>query len=295
MIKDIPVSRIMTKKENVVTMTIPGNRDILLETIRKTGLSAYPVLKKNSEELVGIVSRSDLFKNPDETQMSLLMVRDVTTLKPDDKAITAARIFVREIYQRIPVVDKEEKKFLVGMISRDDIIKKVIVPAKLQSDVQSYYSQNVATIWEGTPLPVAARILRLSHQKGLPVINETEMVGIITQYDFVKVAEILDSQSKSRTGHGAENDSSSWDSESVLIIGSKTLTLPNTMKVSDIMEHNIEVCYTGSTIGEVSRKMSSKQLDQLPVVTADGKLIGIINQKDVIRAYADHYFKDSIP
>ncbi len=295
MIKDIPISRIMTKRENIVTMTIPGNRDILLESIRKTGLSAYPVLKKNSDELLGIVSRSDLFRNPDETQISLLMVRDVTTLTPSDKAITAARIFVREVYQRIPVVDEEEKKFLFGMISRDDIIKKVIVPAKLRSDVQNYFSQNVATIWEETPLPVAARILRLCHQKGLPVINEAGMVGIITQYDFVKVAEILDSQSKSRTGHGAENDSSSWDSESVLIIGSKTLTLPNTMRVSDIMERSIEICYKGSTIGEVSRKMSSKQLDQLPVVTADGKLIGIITQKDVIRAYADHYFKDSIP
>lgn len=295
MIKDIPISRIMTKRENIVTMTIPGNRDILLETIRKTGLSAYPVLKKDSDELVGIVSRSDLFRNPDETQISLLMVREVTTLTQNDKAIKAARIFVREVFQRIPVVDEEEKKSLVGMISRDDIIKKVIVPAKLQSDVQNYFSPNVATIWEETPLPIAARTLRLSHQKGLPVINETEMVGIITQYDFVKVAEILDSQSKSRTGHGAENDSSSWDSESVLIIGSKTLTLPNTMKVSDIMERSVEVCYKGSTIGEVSRKMSSKQLDQLPVVTADGKLIGIINQKDVIRAYTDHYFKDSIP
>ncbi|UCG90098.1 MAG: CBS domain-containing protein [Candidatus Heimdallarchaeota archaeon] len=294
MVKDIPISRIMTKREDLVTMTIPGNRDILLDEIRKTGLSVYPVLKKDSDELVGIVSRSDLFRNPDETQLSLLMIRDVITLKPNDKAITAARIFVREVFQRIPIVDEKDGKSLVGIVSRNDLVKKVIVPAKILSDVVHYFSPNITTIWEGTPLPDAAMMLRLSHQKGIPVINESKMVGIITQHDFLKVAEILDSQSKSRTGHGAENDSSSWDSESVLIIGSKTLTLPSNMRVGEIMERNVEVCYKGSTISDVSRKMSSKQFDQLPVVSADGKLLGIINQKDVIRAYVDSYYEESI-
>ncbi|MHA1331328.1 MAG: CBS domain-containing protein, partial [Candidatus Hodarchaeales archaeon] len=82
MVKDLPVSKIMTKKENVVSLRIPGNRDSLLDLIKETGLSVYPVLKKDSDEVVGIVSRSDLFKNPDETQLSLLMVRKPITIKP---------------------------------------------------------------------------------------------------------------------------------------------------------------------------------------------------------------------
>ncbi|MHA1967263.1 MAG: CBS domain-containing protein [Candidatus Hodarchaeales archaeon] len=295
MVKDIPISRVMTKRENLVTISIPGNRETLLESIRETGLSVFPVLKKDSDELAGIVSRSDLFRNPDETQISLLMVRDLITLTPKDKVITAARVFIREIFQRIPIVDDEEKKNLIGVISRNDLIKKVIVPAKIQTDVEAYYNKNVTTIWEGTPVPVAAKILRSCHQKGIPVINESEMVGIITQHDFLKVAEILDSQSKSRTGHGAENDSSSWDSESVLIIGSKTLTLPPTLKVSEIMEKNLDVCYEGSTISEVSKKMSLREIDQIPVVNASGALLGIINQKDVIRAYVDLYYETNIP
>ena len=292
MVKDIPISRIMTKRENLVTINIPGNRDILLDKIRETGLSVYPVLKKGSDELVGIVSRSDLFRNPDETQISLLMIRNVTTLKANDKAITAAKIFVREVFQRIPIVD--DNKNLIGLVSRNDLVQKVVVPARIQSDVENYFSPDITVIWEKTPLPAAASILRLSHQKGIPVINETQMVGLITQHDFLKVVEILDSQSKSRTGHGAENDSSSWDSESVLIIGSKTLTLPSNMTVGEIMERNVEVCYKGSTISEVARKMSSKKFDQLPVVSADGKLLGIINQKDVIKAYVDQYFENNL-
>jgi len=289
MVKDIPISKIMTKREKLITMNIPGNRDILLETIRETGHSLYPVLKKDSDILEGVVSRSDLFRNPDETQLSLLMKRNVVTLKPIDTVISAARIFSREVFQRIPIIDENEENKICGLVSRSDIVKNVIVPTKIQTDVENYYNKNITTIWEGTPVPVAAKILRLCHQKGIPVINLTRMVGIITQHDFLKVAEILDSQQKSRTGHGTENDSSSWDSESVLIIGSKTLTLPTKMKVSEIMERNIEVCYLGSTLDEVSRKMVQKHFDQLPVVGASGNLLGIINQKDIIKAYVDFY------
>ena len=36
MIKDTPISKVMTKSDNLVTMTIPGNREALLEAIRKT-------------------------------------------------------------------------------------------------------------------------------------------------------------------------------------------------------------------------------------------------------------------
>jgi CBS domain-containing protein len=286
--EDIPLSEIMTQKEDLVTMRIPGNRDVLIETIRKTGLSVYPVLRKDSDEFVGIISRSDLFRNPDETQLSLLMKREVITLKSTDLVIDAARIFKDNVFQRIPIVDEDDKT-LLGLVARNDIIKKVILKAKSQLDVKSYFNPNVTTIWEETPVNIAAKILRVSHQKGLPVLNESGMIGIITQNDFLKVAEILDSQSTSRTGHGAENDSSSWDSESVLIIGSKTLTLPSNMKVNDIMERSVEVCYTGTTIHEVTKKMVQKNLDQMPVVNVSGDILGIINTRDIIRAYIFEY------
>lgn len=289
MVGDISVSKIMTKKENVKFLQIPGNRESLLELIHETGFSAYPVLKKDSYELVGIVSRSDLFKNPDETQLSLLMVRNPITIKPSDMVIKAAQILTNNMFQRMPVVDEKEGIYLEGIISRHDIVKKVVLSAKIQVGIENYLNKYVTTIWEGTPLPAAATAIRISHQKAVPVINEDRMIGIITQKDFLKVAEILDSQSKSRTGHGAENDSSSWDSESVLIIGSKTLTLPSNMKVQEIMERNVEVCYSDSTIEDVSKKMVKKNFDQLPVVGADGDIIGIINYKNIIRAYIDYY------
>jgi CBS domain-containing protein len=61
------------------------------------------------------------------------------------------------------------------------------------------------------------------------------------------------------------------------------------MKVNDIMERNVEVCYTGSSIREVTKKMIGKKIDQLPVVSVSGEILGMINQRDIIRAYVDYY------
>ena len=63
------------------------------------------------------------------------------------------------------------------------------------------------------------------------------------------------------------------------------------MKVNDIMERNVEQCYTGTTIHEVTKKMVKKNLDQMPVVSVSGDILGIINTRDIIRAYIHEYEK----
>ncbi|MHA1513613.1 MAG: CBS domain-containing protein, partial [Candidatus Hodarchaeales archaeon] len=72
-------------------------------------------------------------------------------------------------------------------------------------------------------------------------------------------------------------------------IGSKTLTLPQNMIVSDIMERSIEVCYASSTIHEVTKKIVQNKIDQLPVVSVSGRILGMINQRNLIQAYVDFY------
>lgn len=285
MSKEIPISRIMTKREKVITVSIPGSRTTLLDLIKKHGFSSYPVLKKDSDELVGIVSRSDLFKNPSETQISLLMVRDPITLTKSDSIEKAIKILSDNVFQRIPIVD--ENKNLLGILSRDDIVSKHIVATKIDVNIEEYVNRNITAIWSETPLTVAAMILRLSHQKGLPVLEEDKMVGILSQQDFLKVAEVFDSQKHSSIASGAENDASSWDSESILVIGAKILTLPRTMIVREIMETKVETCYKGSTITDVAKIMRAKKIDQLPVLKADGIIHGMINQRLILRAYLD--------
>ena len=51
---------------DVVHVDIPGNRDDVLKILKRTGISGVPVLK--NKKLVGIITRKDLLRKPEETR-----------------------------------------------------------------------------------------------------------------------------------------------------------------------------------------------------------------------------------
>ena len=67
--------------DDVVSVETPGSRDDVLRILKRTGISGVPVTKDG--KLVGIITRKDLLRKADETQLSLLMTADPVTISPD--------------------------------------------------------------------------------------------------------------------------------------------------------------------------------------------------------------------
>ena len=59
--------------EDVHYIHVPGNRSHAMELMREKNVSGLPVVKNGTKKLVGIITRSDLVKNPDEEQLALIM------------------------------------------------------------------------------------------------------------------------------------------------------------------------------------------------------------------------------
>ena len=102
---------------DVVCVEIPGNRDDVLRILKRTGISGVPVLKGG--ELVGIITRKDLLRKAEETQLGLLMTPDPVVIRPDAPLPEAAQLMVRHNIRRLPVV---ENGSMVGIISVADLI-----------------------------------------------------------------------------------------------------------------------------------------------------------------------------
>ena len=68
------VKRTMSK--NVVSVSVPGNREKVLDLMRKENKAVLPVVKEDTKILVGVITRSDLINNPDEEQLAMLMSRE---------------------------------------------------------------------------------------------------------------------------------------------------------------------------------------------------------------------------
>ena len=59
---------------------------------------------------------------------------------------------------------------------------------------------------------------------------------------------------------------------------------PNAIGVTEAMSHGIVHCFQGDSIGRASSLMQSNQVRRLPVMDAEGRLVGILSLADIARA-----------
>lgn len=269
------------------TLEIPGNREILLSAIKEFRYSVFPVIEKNSDnKLVGMVGRSEILRKPAETQLALLMskITEYPTIKKDQPILDLIKLMNKTRRSKIPVIEDESK--IVGLISISDIIWKIISNDKsFNKEIRDNFSDTISVLWEGTPASIAAKILLHSGQEALPVINEKGLAGIISPNDFLKFADVRNSQEMSTD---AEVDASeTWDSSSVLIISDKILTIPS-RPVVEIMSKNVHTLTVYSNLSSASQMFRSKKIDQAPVVDEDDHLLGLLTNWNILGAYINY-------
>ena len=71
---------------------VPGSIKDALEILAKNNVSGIPILKKNTKNVVGVITRTDIFKNSDEDQIALVMNEDFHYIKKDQDICNAAKI-----------------------------------------------------------------------------------------------------------------------------------------------------------------------------------------------------------
>lgn len=276
------VKDVMTKE--VKWAELPGTRAEALELLRKINASAIPVVKRGTDELVGMVTLRRLFEKPDEDQLAMLVDRDVPRIKPNDTLKDAAEQMVKIFVRRLPVLDNGK---LVGMITVRDIVYRAIAEMKIEEPVEKYMRPHILTIWEGTPLKAAVEILDLAGFRGLPVINEKgDLVGIIDDFDIAKISEVEVDSKMSQMAGRSEGDSWTWDSEARVYITKRKLKIPDKL-VKDVMTKEIITVTKKTGVSKVAQLMKQHKVEQAPVITADGQLAGLVRDIDLLRALTD--------
>ncbi len=273
------IKEIMT--EDVVYAEVPGSAAEALELVIKKNISGVPVVKRGTKELMGIVTRDDFSRRPEETQLALLMTRDVITVTPDSDIKEAAKIFLEKGFRRLPVVKNNE---LLGIVTVSDIVWRAVARMQIEETIEKYTSENITAVWEGTPLKVAYELMRLSGARALPVLNsEGKLCGIVSDTDLLKVARLTESTLKSEMSAGSEGDKWSWDSKNVIYITKKRLELPERM-VRDIMVKNVVAATKKTPVNECAKKMAKTKVEQVPIIDAEGNIIGIVRDVDLLKA-----------
>jgi acetoin utilization protein AcuB len=124
------------------------------------------------------------------------MSRPALTITPDTPMQEALRMMRMENIRRLPVVGPRGK--LVGIVTETDLLHASPSDASSLSvwemnylisklKIEEIMTRDVITIHEDTPIEDAARIMADNKIGGLPVVRDSEVVGIITETDLFKV------------------------------------------------------------------------------------------------------------
>jgi len=265
---------------DVVFVEVPGSRDTALKIMKDKGITSVPVVKNRT--LVGIITRGDIFRNPEEDQIALLMTRQPVFVSPTATIKDAVRLFIENAIRRMPVVDDSQ---LVVFITVTDIVS-AIADMDIKTPVDDYIIREIVAVWEMTPVDVVGEIMKLANAEASPVLDSTnKVVGIVTEGALLKASKIEDTIEKADLSAGSDEDAWTWEAvrdTMSLYYGVSRVELPNS-PVKDIMMAEYESLYHKTGISECARQMRRFDVELLPVVTADDKLEGIIKDSDLIR------------
>ena len=277
------VKRTMSK--NVVSVSVPGNREKVLDLMRKEKKAVLPVVKEDTDILVGLVTRSDLINNPDEEQIAMLMTRDLVTVAPGDDVTDAARKMIENDVRRVPVVNDDGE--LVGIITSFDLVAKALTKITVDDAVENYMITTVQTTWENAPLNVAFESMNQFGLKSILALDDdAKLSGILTETDFISEIEIISERSEHSSTVGTEGDKWSWDSTSVLYIEKNHLKFTDKV-VSDVAVGNVEVANSKTKVSDCAKKIKSLNIEQIPVIGVEGDLVGLVRASDLIRALVE--------
>jgi CBS domain-containing protein len=269
-------------QSDVVYVSVPGTREDVLHLMAEKQMNEVPVVKKGTKKLVGVVARSDLLRKADEDQLAMLMNRDLITVTPRSDIKTAAKLMLEKKCRRLPVVDDED---LVGMISVPDVLGAMLENREefQNTDIRGLVKRRVFSVWDQTPLPLAYMIMEMAGQNALIVLNaEGGVTGMISVSDFLRLSEITVEDNVSKTYSGTDTTVEwGWTSKDFLVVTKKLLKMPS-MPVEKIETKNVISVSELTTISECVRILRKNDIDQAPVLSATGSLVGMIEDMDLL-------------
>jgi len=128
--------------------------------------------------------------------------------------------------------------------------------------VESYMSRAPITIRDDTDYWKAFEIMQKKDLHHIPVVNENnKVVGILTRRDL-KIAAM----------HFGETQ----------------------VEVSEVMHSPVVTIAPGELLTEAAKQMIDNRIGGLPVLDANGQIVGILTETDLLRALIDQLGKEAV-
>jgi CBS domain-containing membrane protein len=128
------------------------------------------------------------------TPVSKIMTRDVITLNLNDNMELAEKLFETKHIRHIPIVSGKK---VVGMLSHKDLMRISFSDLDEEENeinsvvydlftIEQVMAKSVISVTSETTIKEAAEILTKHEFHAVPVVDDDELVGIVTSTDLIQ-------------------------------------------------------------------------------------------------------------
>ncbi|EQB70901.1 MAG: hypothetical protein AMDU1_APLC00044G0039 [Thermoplasmatales archaeon A-plasma] len=272
---------IMTR--NPITYHVPSTVGEVIKILIKNNITGLPLVDQ-SGKYAGVISRRDIFENPDENQTAMVM-RRAKAVAPDTTVEEAAREMIKQFRRHLAVVDDSGN--VVGILTPQNFLRLVRERfGKLK--VKEIERSIAVPVWEESPLSVVSFIMRVSKAYACPVIDiNGDFVGLVTDRDIFDNIDVRSKFQFSETGMADDEDPWSWEGIRNVVtymIEKSNLELPHT-PVKQFMIKNPVVANSTDTVEAAAKKMETGNYNQLPIVQGSGHLVGMLQDIQILSVF----------
>ena len=122
-----------------------------------------------------------------------VMATDLFTLRPDDLVDLAASVMDWRHIRHVPVEDEEGR--LVGLVTHRALLRLLSRGTRTHNTnpltVREIMKPAPVTVSSTTPTLEALELMRSNRVGCLPVVDDGQLVGIVTSYDFLDASARL--------------------------------------------------------------------------------------------------------
>ncbi len=235
------------------------------DIMKRTGVRVLPVVRgRYDSTFEGYLTRYDVIKvtslKSDAQAVDFLRINPV--LYPDMDINEAAKVIIDSGLKALPVIKSLQEPECVGILSLSDILRALIAlgyTPKAKSINEVYTPSFEAVDADERINRVWAKIV----EKEVPAIlvfKGERLWGIITPKDLV--------------------DQRAW-----MFHREVEGKLPTPGKVKTFMTRGVVVAQVNMPVEEAAKFMAEHDFSLLPVVDDEGRVIGVVTQEDIVRAY----------
>lgn len=125
------------------------------------------------------------------------MAQKLITVSPDANVLDVLNVLHQNSIRHLPVM--EDEKF-VGFLSESDIRQVLLLPGGKDMKVEEFMNRQPITIGPEENLEDAAKLIYYYKLRGLPVLDDGKLVGVITVGDilaaFIEIMGVLEASSR---------------------------------------------------------------------------------------------------